>query len=85
MFTHFLRKQAFSTVILKANQNQARSLGEYAINFLKNGKPSNKVLDRTKLFHTDSVLCGISALAYKTNSPTVLRNEALSKALKLKY
>jgi len=44
---------------------------------LKNGKPSNDVLHRTKLFHTDSFICGISALALKTNAPNVLRDEAL--------
>lgn len=30
------------------------------------------------MFHTDSVLCGISALALKTNAPNILRNEALN-------
>jgi len=45
---------------------------------MRKGKPSRKVLERTKLFHTDSVICGLSALALKTNAPTVLRNEALS-------
>ena len=39
--------------------------------------PSPAVLHRTKLFHTDSVLCGLSALALGTNAPVVLRNEAL--------
>merc|ERR1719333_1824398 len=29
------------------------------------------------MFHTDSVMCGVSALALKTNAPTVLRAEAL--------
>jgi 2-methylcitrate dehydratase len=29
------------------------------------------------MFHTDSVLCGLSALALKCNAPHVLRNEAL--------
>jgi 2-methylcitrate dehydratase len=29
------------------------------------------------MFHTDSVICGLSALALKTNAPHVLRNEAL--------
>jgi 2-methylcitrate dehydratase len=37
-------------------------------------------MDRCKLFHTDSVFCGISALAMKTNAPTVLKREALSGA-----
>lgn len=33
------------------------------------------------MFHTDSVICGLSALALKTNAPHVLRNEALESAL----
>merc|ERR1719362_1961433 len=33
---------------------------------------------RIEQFHTDSVMCGISALALKTNAPTVLREEALA-------
>jgi len=39
--------------------------------------PSQAVLDRTCLFHTDAVLCGASALALGTNAPTILRREAL--------
>lgn len=45
---------------------------------MKNGKPSSEVIERTKLFHTDSVICGWSALALKTNAPTVLQKEAES-------
>ena len=30
-----------------------------------------------RLFHTDSVICGISAIAQKTNAPNILRNEAI--------
>ena len=30
------------------------------------------------MFHTDSVMCGLSALAMKTNAPHVLRDEALT-------
>lgn len=37
------------------------------------------MLHRTKLFHTDSVMCGLSALALKTNAPTVLKKEALEE------
>lgn len=33
------------------------------------------------MFHTDSVVCGISALALRTNAPSVLKNEALQYAL----
>jgi len=35
------------------------------------------VFKRVELFHTDSVVCGLSALAMRTNAPTVLREEAL--------
>ena len=62
---------------IASSENQARILGEYALNFLKNAAPSAEVLDRVKMFHTDSVLCGISALAQGTNAPNLLRNEAL--------
>lgn len=69
------------SVTLSANSNQALGIGQFAIDFM-NGSlgdgPSQKVLDRVRLFHTDSVLCGISALALGTNAPTVLRNEALT-------
>lgn len=44
---------------------------------MRSGKPAPEVLERTKLFHTDSVICGLSALALKTNAPTVLTQEAL--------
>lgn len=69
----------FSTqTILKRNTNQARGLAEYAINFMK--KPyeevSPSVYERVKLFHTDSVFCGVSALAMKTNAPNLLKREA---------
>lgn len=40
-------------------------------------KIEDAVYDRVRLFHTDSVLCGISALALKTNAPVILRNEAI--------
>lgn len=43
-----------------------------------NGSPAKSVLDRTKLFHTDAVLCGLSAIALGTNAPNILRNEALT-------
>lgn len=72
-------RRLFSTV-LKKNENQAIELGRYAIKFLESGRPGPKVLERTKLFHTDSVLCGLSALALKCNAPHVLRNEALESS-----
>lgn len=76
MFTKV--SSAFSSLRkLSRNENQAQLLGEYAIDFLKNGNPSQKVLERVKLFHTDSVFTGISALALKTNAPSILKAEAL--------
>jgi len=71
-------------VILKKNTNQAYKLAEYAREFMKDGKPSYEVLQKVKLFHTDSVLCGISALAQKTNAPTLLREEAMMHSVKLR-
>lgn len=32
------------------------------------------------MFHTDSVVCGLSALALRTNAPSVLKNEAMQYA-----
>lgn len=64
----------FSSTVLKKDTNQAHDLAKYAINFMEKGRPSAKVLERSKMFHTDSVICGLSALALKTNAPHVLRN-----------
>jgi len=41
-------------------------------------KIDESVYDRVRLFHTDSVLCGISAIAQKTNAPNILRSEAIN-------
>lgn len=69
-----------TAVTLKRDTNQALGIGQFTIDFLA-GKlgagPSEAVLERTALFHTDAVLCGISALALCTNAPTLLRKEAL--------
>lgn len=67
---------------LSRDSNQALGIAEYAIDFLsdiasKRPTPSEAVLKRTSLFHTDAVLCGLSALALGTNAPNVLRREAL--------
>jgi len=69
-------------VTLPADTNQALGIAQFAIGFLssdpaKRGEPSQAVLDKTNNFFTDAVLCGLSALALKTNAPTVLREEAL--------
>ena len=69
-----------TTVTLARDTNQALGIGQFAIDFLANGEPSEKVLERVRLFHTDAVLCGLSALALGTNAPTILRNEALEYA-----
>ncbi len=68
-----------TSITLPADSNQALGIAQFAVDFMA-GKfegPSQKVIDRTELFHTDACLCGVSALALKTNAPTVLRNEAL--------
>lgn len=69
-----------TTVTLARDTNQALGIGQFAIDFLANGEPSEKVLERVRLFHTDAVLCGLSALALGTNAPTILRREALEYA-----
>jgi len=82
-----MKKQLVDTdnqVFLPRDSNQALGIGQFAIDFMQNVKdkqmgpgPSQKVLDRVELFHTDSVVCGVSALAMGTNAPTVLKKEAL--------
>ncbi|CAN5470933.1 bifunctional 2-methylcitrate dehydratase/aconitate hydratase [soil metagenome] len=62
---------------LPRDSNQALGIGEYAIRFMAEGDPSQKVRARTLRFHTDAVLCGQSALAEGTNAPSILRDEAL--------
>jgi len=68
-------------VVLPADSNQALGLAQYAIDFMsdtpgKRGEPAQSVLDRTNQFHTDAVICGISAIALGTNAPVLLREEA---------
>ncbi|MCC6402631.1 MAG: MmgE/PrpD family protein [Fimbriimonadaceae bacterium] len=69
-----------NAVTLGRDTNQALGLGRFAVEFVSadmGSGPSEAVLARTQLFHTDSVVCGVSALALGTNAPCVLRNEAL--------
>ncbi len=56
-------------------------MGEFAIEFMKmkNKKIDEEVYQRVTQFHTDSVICGISALALNTNAPNILRDEALNQ------
>jgi 2-methylcitrate dehydratase len=73
-----------SPVTLPRDSNQALGIGQFAIDFMSGTLgpgPSQTVLDRTRLFHTDAVLCGASALALGTNAPTILRREALDYAV----
>jgi len=69
-------------VVLPADSNQALGIGRFAVEFMsdeagKRGEPGAEVLERTNMFHTDAVLCGISAIARGTNAPLVLRREAM--------
>lgn len=66
-------------VILPRGENQARAIGQYAIDFLsgKLGEPADAVYRRVEQFHLDSIACGVSALACGANAPRVLRREAL--------
>ena len=69
-------------VTLPADSNQALGIAEYAIDFMsdapgKRGEPDASVVEKTNLFHTDAVLCGVSAIALGTNAPVLLRDEAL--------
>ncbi|MGD1915985.1 MAG: MmgE/PrpD family protein [Phycisphaerales bacterium] len=68
-------------VTLPSDSNQARGIARYAIDFMASGTPDQSVLDRTNLFYTDACLCGVSALALRTNAPTILRAEALEYAV----
>jgi 2-methylcitrate dehydratase len=69
-------------VTLPADSNQALGIARYAIDFMSNepgrrGEPDAGVLERTNLFHTDAVICGVSALSMGTNAPNLLRDEAI--------
>jgi len=72
-----------STVTLPADSNQALGIAQYAIDFI-GGKYGDSidasVWERIEMFHTDSVMCGVSALAMQTNAPCCLRDEALQYA-----
>jgi len=67
-------------VNLPRDSNQARGIGQYAIDFLAGrlGRPSEAVLQRVEQFHLDRVACAIAALATRANAPILLRAEALS-------
>lgn len=74
-----------TTTVLSRDTNQALGLARFAIDFIeqkgahKQARIDEAVIDRVNLFHTDSVLCGLSALAMKTAAPTILRAEAIKR------
>ncbi len=61
---------------LPRDVNQALGIGQVAIDFMAGPGPGVPALERTRLFHTDAVLCGASAIALRTNAPTILQAEA---------
>jgi hypothetical protein len=77
----FAQSRSFGYTTLFSNTNQAQGLAEFAIEFLEQDskKIDERVYNRTRLFHTDSVLCGLSALALRTNAPNILRREAIKQ------
>jgi 2-methylcitrate dehydratase len=66
--------------VLPANENQARGIARYAIDFLNDRwpDPDEDVFERTELFHQDSIACAVAALGLKTNAPALLRAEAMT-------
>ncbi len=67
-------------VKLPRHENQARGIGQYAIDFLAGqlGQPDAVVLERTEQFHLDSIACAVAALASDCPAPRILREEALA-------
>ena len=67
-------------VTLSRRENQARAIGQYAIDFLAGrlGEPSDVVYAKVEQFHLDSIACAVAALASGMNAPRILRDEALS-------
>ena len=65
---------------LTRHDNQARGLGQYAIDFVsgRHGEAARSVFSKVEQFHRDSVACAVSALGRRARAPTVLREEALS-------
>ncbi|MDX1944543.1 MAG: MmgE/PrpD family protein [Pirellulaceae bacterium] len=65
-------------ISLPHTSNQARGIGQYAIDFLAGrlGQPGEAALAKVEQFHTDSVGCAIAALATGTAAPRLLRDEA---------
>ena len=68
---------------LSCDENQAQGIAQYAIEFCAGeyDGPTDEVLQRTELFHLDSVGCAVAALAIRANAPIVLRAEAMEYPL----
>lgn len=72
---------ASSFVELPRDTNQALGIGQYAIDFMREGQPGEAALRQVERFHLDSIACAVSAIACGTNAPNVLRAEALEYAV----
>ena len=68
-------------VELARDTNQALGIGQYAIDFMREGQPGEAALRQVERFHLDSIACAVSAIACGTNAPNVLRAEALEYAV----
>ena len=70
-----------TTTVLARDSNQAAGIAKFAIDFLHKNthRIDESVFEKINLFHTDSVLCGLSAIAMKTAAPTILRTEAIKR------
>ena len=68
---------AATHTLLPRDTNQALGIAQFAVDFMsgKIGDPAEDVQERTSMFFTDAVICGISAVALGTNAPRVLREE----------
>jgi 2-methylcitrate dehydratase len=66
-------------VFLSRRENQARGLGQYALDFLagKLGEASPAAIEQVEALHLDSVATAIGALATGCRAPLLLREEAL--------
>ena len=71
------------TRTLPRHENQARGLAQYALDFVSGAlpSPSAAVLARLEQFHLDSIACGVSARALKTQAPCLLSAEAVEERL----
>jgi 2-methylcitrate dehydratase len=67
-------------VTLSRHENQARGIGQFAIDFLAGQwpDPDEAVWNRVEQFHRDSVACAVAALACRFNAPVALRREAFT-------